>query len=87
MNTYVILDKLTGNCKIGKTKNIKSRFSTLSTANLNLKLLIAIPADMEKQLHLQFANCKFKGEWFKLTQEDLELILELYVEYIKDQFE
>lgn len=85
MNTYVIYDKLSCLCKIGKTKNLKSRIATLGTANLNLELLVAIPYDMEKELHTLFKDKKVNKEWYKLDEFDVNGILEINLEKFKQE--
>lgn len=76
--TYVIRDRLSGLTKIGKTSNIKTRLSTLSTSNLNLSLLIVESINLEKELHTLFKDKKVKKEWYDLSAEDIEGIKELF---------
>jgi hypothetical protein len=71
MQTYVIYDKLSKLYKIGKTKNIIKRFSTLSTSNLNLELTLLINGDEEKFLHKIYENKIIEKEWFNLNHQDI----------------
>ncbi len=77
MITYIIYDSLSKLCKIGKTKDIKKRLSTLSTSNLNLHLLFTLNHIKEAELHRMFKDKRVKKEWFNLTLEDLKGIDEL----------
>lgn len=75
--TYLVFDKLSGLTKIGKTKDLKSRLSTLSTSNLNLGLIYAEAIDVEKELHLLFKDKKARKEWFDLTKEEVKAAIEI----------
>jgi len=72
MVTYIIKDNSNNIYKIGKTKNISKRFSTLSTSNVNLSLEILIRGDEEKFLHLFYKDKKVKNEWFYLNKNDID---------------
>ena len=87
MTTYIIFDSLSNLCKIGKTKNFKKRFSTLSTSNLNLECLMLIPLDLEKELHTLLKDKNISKEWFQLKENDLKDIQELYHDYLKKELE
>lgn len=77
IHTYLIFDKLSGLTKIGKTRNIKARLSTLSTSNLNLGLIYVEQIDMEKQLHTLFKDKRVGKEWFDLKKEDVKGAIEI----------
>lgn len=64
---------------------MKSRIATLGTANLNLELLVAIPYDMEKELHTLFKDKKVNKEWYKLDEFDVNGILEINLEKFKQE--
>jgi Meiotically up-regulated gene 113 len=74
--TYLILDKSTKLYKIGKTKNIKKRLSTLSTSNLNLELILTTELE-EKLLHRIFKHKRVQKEWFIISEDDIYSIIEL----------
>jgi hypothetical protein len=82
--TYVIFDSLTGLFKIGKTSDMRKRFSTLSTSNLNLHIVLQLRHVEESLLHTLFKDKRVKKEWFKLTLKDIEDITELEHESSKD---
>ena len=75
--TYLIFDSLSKLTKIGSTKDIQSRMCTLSTSNLNLHLIYCTDANVEKLLHKIYKDRKVKKEWFQLTFQDVENIIEL----------
>lgn len=77
MFTYLIYDTLSGLTKVGKTRNVKSRLSTLSTGNLNLNLLLSTEGDFEKEFHTLFKDKKVEKEWFKLSHDDIEAVEEI----------
>ena len=80
MITYVIFDSVTGLFKIGKTKDMRKRFSTLSTSNLNLHIVLQLHYVSEDLLHTLFKDKRVKKEWFKLNLQDIEDIKEVEFE-------
>lgn len=63
--------------KIGKANSVTSRRADLQTAHYTqLVILFTLPgySKLEKELHGRFTNKHVRGEWFSLTQDDLELI-------------
>lgn len=69
--------------KIGTTRNVGSRLSSLQTGSPDpLKLLCVIPGDRskEKQLHERFASLRDSGEWFWLEGELKEYLETLCME-------
>jgi hypothetical protein len=78
MYTYLIFDKLSKLTKIGKTKDLKSRLSTLSTGNLNLEIVLFSKGDFENECHVLFKDKKVDKEWFNLSLEDVEGIEEIF---------
>lgn len=70
--------------KIGKTKNLPSRMETLAVgvvAPFDIKLIHHFETDdysgEEKRLHNMFSNKRDKGEWFILSNEDVNYICSL----------
>lgn len=68
---YLVFDKKSYLTKIGQTKNINKRISTLTTANPYLRLFYVSDAITEKELHEKCKDKRVTGEWFALTKEDL----------------
>lgn len=68
--------------KIGKSKNVKNRLSTLQTSSsTELECLFTIPGygTEEAKFHKLFDDKRTHGEWFNLTAEDIE--------YVRSEFE
>ncbi len=65
--------------KIGKSENVFERFKNIQTGNPIVKFIGYLSTenydDLEKQLHLQFKNLKFKGEWFTLNPKITEYFI------------
>lgn len=67
--------------KIGKSKDVKNRLSSLQTGSgMELEILFTVPgySEEEETLHKLFDGKKTQGEWFNLTSEDLEWVRENY---------
>lgn len=77
---YFLKSKETGLTKIGKSKDIASRFSqikTMSSAHLELYHIIETNHEslLEKRLHQRFASKRKHGEWFSLDLMDLNIVI------------
>lgn len=72
--TYLAIDQ-TGLVKIGKSSNIKEREKTLRTGNTTLKIIAYFPLDIENELHKRFEDKHVRGEWFKLSKEEITNII------------
>ena len=83
MICYIIRDSLTNLFKIGRCKNFKSRFSTLSTGNLHLEPYFTLSYLTESYLHKMYKKQRVSKEWFQLDKKDLQEILELEEELFK----
>ncbi|MGH9605550.1 MAG: GIY-YIG nuclease family protein [Terracidiphilus sp.] len=73
---YLVLDERTGCIKIGRSKTPNARERTLQSENPTHRMLFAHPADadFERELHQEFAERRVRGEWFRLSEEDIESI-------------
>jgi len=65
--------------KIGKTTQLDKRMSFFEIKlPFGVQLICAIPSDdtstLERQLHERFADKHVNGEWFRLTQQEVEEI-------------
>lgn len=79
---YLILDSSVDALKIGRSKNVNSRFSSLQTSTSHsLKLLYTIVgcANLEKQTHSKFDHLRLRsnGEWFTYDKSIVEYFKEL----------
>lgn len=66
--------------KIGIAKNLKARFSSLSTGNpYKIKLCASIKSlDVngdEKKMHMMLKRFRTRGEWFKMRSKDVLKVL------------
>ena len=75
--TYILTDK-SGKYKIGRTSDLKKRFSTFCVSNPSIKIIAIIIGDAEEELHRRFRNKQVKGEWFDLSDFDIKYILNKY---------
>ena len=73
---YLVLDERTGCIKIGRSKTPSARERTLQSENPAHHMLFVHPgdADLEGQLHRQFAEYQVRGEWFRLSEAQIESI-------------
>jgi hypothetical protein len=70
--TYLMLDSNTGFIKIGKSKKPQHREKTLQSEKPTIKILFIIDKDIEKELHDEYSCNRVRGEWFNLTNRDIE---------------
>lgn len=79
--TYIMKDSHSGYYKIGKSKNPKVRESTLFSEKPCIDLLFYFKSDSscEKWLHLIFHDKRVRGEWFDLTESDIQFIKQKYL--------
>ncbi len=65
--------------KIGRSKDPEKRAADFSSLPFNIELLHTITTDdpgwLENAFHAMHAHCHAKGEWYKLTQEEVDLFL------------
>lgn len=80
---YLIQDiSATGYCKIGLSSKLNKRLSSLKTGiPMELKVIHVIKTtnmkNVEKGLHARFAKQRKSGEWFNLSQDDVDYIKSL----------
>lgn len=80
---YIYVIKSTdGKYKIGRARDVKHRLNCLQTGTpKKLKLILQIKTSnnnvLEKLCHRKFATKRLRGEWFKLTKEDLNWLKNL----------
>lgn len=72
---YVYIYKSGEYCKIGRAKNIETRRKVYRTENPHPIEIVAEKfvnnyIDAENQLHETFKNKRFRGEWFKITNQE-----------------
>ena len=88
---FIYLFKKEGQYKIGITKNVKNRSSSIKGSSTDFSIIcyekIEDYMNREQELHRYFADKNIKGEWFNLDSADIEYIKSKFdewkVEYIK----
>ena len=75
--TYIGTD-LSGCYKIGRSCNVDKREKSLKVGNHSYSTIIIIKGDFEKELHNKFSVKQVSGEWFHLSEKDLEYIASNY---------
>ena len=78
---FLYLVESQGFVKIGVTNDVQGRVSTISTCNpFEVKVILAQEVgsayQVEKFLHDKFKDTNVRGEWFKLTSNDIAYITE-----------
>lgn len=76
--TYLMLDSNTGYIKIGRSVNPKKRETTLQSEKPNITLLKTCDSDIETKLHKIFKDKRVRGEWFSLSKEDINYIVDTF---------
>lgn len=82
-----ILKADNGFTKIGKTTNPEKRifhFTTRMPLELKLECLIESEDynELERELHERFSDKRTRGEWFELSEDDIETIKLEYAEFL-----
>lgn len=75
-NLYVMRNHRNGFIKLGRAEDPIYRELTLQAEEPEIAMLFYFPAtvDREKELHNLFAKQRVRGEWFRLTEDDIEYI-------------
>jgi hypothetical protein len=77
--TYMLRNPKTNLIKIGRTKKLGKRVSTLSREfGIDLILIGWCELDFENIIHEDYKEKRVHGEWFKLTDDDM---LDIYSDY------
>lgn len=74
--TYLVKDYTNGLIKIGKSKDIHTRLQVLG--HRDKQLVAYVGKDIESYLHKEYKSKRIKGEWFKLTDAEVENIISTY---------
>lgn len=78
LKTYLMTDSNTGYTKIGKSKNPGKREKTLQSEKPTITLKLVCDQMVEGKLHKEYAEKRIRGEWFDLTESDIEQIISEY---------
>lgn len=79
---YLMRNNRTGDVKIGHGKRPSYRESTFQAEDPDVELIDAwrAVAPEEKQLHMEFAGKRKRGEWFTLTDDEVDEIKARFTE-------
>lgn len=76
--TYLMIDEYTKLIKIGRSVNLSSRERTLLSQAPKNRILFVIDKDIESKLHDEYSHKRQRGEWFKLSIEEVVKIADDY---------
>lgn len=76
--TYLMTDKNTGLTKIGYSIDPSKRERTLQSEKPTIVCLFVLDRNIEKELHNNYATKRIRGEWFKLTNDEISNIVDEY---------
>ena len=76
--TYIMKDSSTNLIKIGKAINPKYREKTLQSEKPTISLFAVCEDNIESELHKKFEDKRVRGEWFNLTDNEINVILKDY---------
>lgn len=75
---YVIQEMLNHTFKIGKSKNPHNRFASFTKMPFDIKRVFEIKtnnrSELEHWFHTHFEEKRMNGEWFELSEADLQFI-------------
>lgn len=78
-HTYLLLDKNSLLTKVGRTADIMRRMSEFSNSNTNLIWIAECKGGKyETEIHRKYKDKLVLKEWYKLTIEDIDNIIEKY---------
>jgi hypothetical protein len=74
---YLVLDERNGYVKIGRAKDPSARERTLQSEIPCVSMIYRGPANarLEKELHQEYAEFRVRGEWFKLSKTQIDVII------------
>lgn len=74
--TYLARSNANGLIKIGKSKDIHTRMQVLSTKKV--QLIGYVDRDIEVHLHSVYNAKRIQGEWFRLSDEEVDGIIKTF---------
>ena len=81
-NTYFIKDVMNSCVKIGKSIDCLKRLKILKYNNPHIEMMFIINIDIEQELHERYECKQMYGEWFNLTEKDIDDIKNEYKDKI-----
>jgi hypothetical protein len=73
---YIMRNNRNGYCKIGFSEEVEHREKTLQSEDPDIELVLSIAgtARLERELHQKYHSKRLRGEWFTLSDGDIEII-------------
>lgn len=78
VHTYLGSGNSNGYIKIGKSRDVSKREDSIRIGNADFKIIAFIDRDIENELHKKFSSKRVNGEWFNLSEKDIENIINEY---------
>jgi hypothetical protein len=75
---YIMIDGATKYVKIGKSINPENRERTLQSEKPTIKMIHVFNNDIEKILHQKYNDKRLRGEWFDLTEDEVNHIIKTH---------
>lgn len=75
--TYLVSGS-NGLIKIGKTIDVNKRIKVLQSINPEIKIIACCDKDVELELHEKYSKKRIQSEWFSLTKDDIDEIMNNY---------
>lgn len=75
---FVYLIRCEGRYKIGKAVDVQSRIRSMSLPSEPEIIATGAfdnPFGVERELHAKFKSCREKGEWFRLSADDVQTVI------------
>lgn len=71
---YLLKNNRNGYIKIGHSKNPSFREKTLQSEEPDIEMIFQSPGtrDLEKECHYRFSAYRVRGEWFRLSEIEIE---------------
>lgn len=75
---YIMVDEHTNYTKIGFSVSPEKRERTLQAEKPTIKLIHIFEENHERHLHNEFSHKRVRGEWFNLTEKEVQKIIKKY---------
>lgn len=76
--TYLMIDEASGLIKIGRSRDPQFREHTLGAQIPRIKLIAVCADDVESVLHEKYKSKRVRGEWFNLSDRDVNSIIKQF---------
>jgi len=76
--TYLLFNSHSGLYKIGKSINPAQRLKSIQNMTPGTELLMFCNSDIESELHEKYKERRHSGEWFELSENELEELVDKF---------